>query len=736
MKRRRGIRWHLFQVQLVSMVPIGLFAATLLYLHWQVQEHERQRSQIESVRLLAAAVDNSLDSSVERLSIFARLWSSRSLSEEALYAQATETLKTNADWLNIHAFGADGRGVFRTGAPFGAAVAPSPRFDVWQPVFSERRPVISDLLPGQEPGAEIVAVGVPVIRAGTVSHVLIASLDLRWYDRLLRQQGQPAGAVAGLFDRSFDFVARSTEGDTRRGRVPSPALVADMKLRREGLRRYTNLNGTAVYTAWTFSRHGWGVGFATPSAPIDEAFWRYLALFSFLWAAAVGGGALYAFSTARPIVASLRSLEAQAAHFAVGGQIATLPDSRVEEVNRALLAFEKASELLQSTMRERDRSLETEHEARAAAEAANNAKDEFLAMLSHELRNPLAAISNAAAIMKTEGRRSEHLEFASGVIERQSRHLKHLIDDLLDVGRVMSGKILLERMPVDLAASARHMVEILQTAGRFAERHIEHDTTPVWVEGDQTRIEQILTNLIGNAARYTTPGGQIRVRVAREADEAVLEVSDDGRGIAPENLPRVFELFFQAESTTDRSAGGLGIGLTLVERLAKLHGGEVTAESPGRGKGATFTVRLPAIAAPAPVPRGSAPAPSRHSETILVVEDNADARESLCVALGLQGHRVLWSTDGPAALDIMRRERPRAAVLDIGLPGMDGYELARRARAELGRGIVLIALTGYGTTEDEDKATRAGFDRHLTKPVNVDELMRAIELTNRWPADQ
>jgi signal transduction histidine kinase len=589
--------------------------------------------------------------------------------------------------------------------------------------------VISDLVIATGRTVQTIAVGVPVIRGGKVSHVLIAELELSWYDRLLTQPGLPAGAVAGFFDRNFDFVARSTEGDARRGQDPSPALVADMKRQPEGVARYTNLNGTAVYTAWAFSRHGWGVGFATPSAPVDNAFWHHLFLFGFLWAMAVGAGTLYAFWKARPIAASLESLEAQAQHIATGRRIESLPDSSVEEVNRALVALEKASGLLQSTMRERDRSLETEREARAAAEMANRAKDEFLAMLGHELRNPVAAIASAATIVKSEGRSAEQLEFAGGVIERQSRHLKRLMDDLLDVGRAMTGKIVLEHTAIELAASTRYVVKVLQTAGQLGERLVQQDTTPVWVTGDRTRIEQIVTNLLVNAARYTTrSGGEIRIRVAREGDEAVLEVSDNGQGIAAENLPRVFELFFQAEATGERSTSGLGIGLTLVQRLARLHGGDVTVESKGRGTGASFTVRLPAIEAPGPLPRDSAPTPSGGAETILVVEDNADARESLCVALELQGHRVLGASDGRAALDMVRRERPRVAVLDIGLPGMDGYELARRVRAEFGGEIILIALTGYGTTGDENRARQAGFVRHMTKPVDVIELIQVLEV--------
>ena len=732
MNRPRGIRWHLVQVQLVSIVPIALFTGVLLYLHWQAQEHERQRAQIEAVRLLAVAVDNALDSTAERLSIFARLWASSGLSDAAIHAQAAETLKPNTEWANLLALADGGRGVFRADAPLGAEMPAGPPFTLWAPVFSqERGRVISDLFDGPVAGGKSVGVGVPVVRDGKVTHVLIAYLDLRWFDRLLKQPGQPEGAVAAVFDRNFRFVGRSVEGDERRGGEPSPGFADAMRSRPVGIDRFTNLNQTAVYTAWAFTRHGWGVGFAMPSAPVDNAFWRYLLLFGFLWVAALALGMLYAFSKARPFAAALETVEAQAEYVAAGGRIESLPDARVDEVNRALGALEKASARLQAATRERDRSLETEREARAAAEAANRAKDEFLAMLGHELRNPLAAIANATSIVRGAGRTPEQLDFATGVIERQSRHLQRLIDDLLDVGRVMTGKILLERVPVDLAACARRVVSTLQSTGALSARRVKVDAAPVWVEGDQTRVEQILTNLLVNAGRYTRTDGHIRVSVARESDDAVLVVSDDGQGIAPENLGRVFELFFQAEATADRATGGLGIGLTLVQRLAQFHGGGVTAASGGRGLGATFTVRLPAMVEHPTAADRSVPAAAEPAETILVVEDNADARESLCLALELQGHRALPAADGPAALEVLERERPRVAVLDIGLPGMDGYELARRMRAALGDTIVLVALTGYGGVRDGAEAAQAGFDRHLIKPVDVAELVRVLAETRR-----
>jgi len=491
-----------------------------------------------------------------------------------------------------------------------------------------------------------------------------------------------------------------------------------------------DLNGTEVFTAWTFTRHGWGLGFATPSAPIDAAFWDHLLLFAVLWGGALGGGTLYASRKARPIVASLESLEEQAEHVAAGGRIERLPDSGVAEVNSAHLALERASAVLQSATQERDRSLATEREARAVAEAANLAKDEFLAMLGHELRNPLAAIANASAILK-DAPDHGRIALASEVIDRQARHLKRLLDDLLDVGRATTGKVILDLQPVDVAVCARAVVVALQTAKLFAERSVHLDTLPVFVDGDSTRIEQILTNLLVNAVRHTSAGGRIDVRVAREGAEAVVVVTDDGRGIAAEHVSRVFDLFFQADSTADRAAGGLGIGLTLVQRLVQLHGGSVTAASDGPGAGATFTVRMPAIAPPAPCAE-PAPAPRlAGSETILVAEDNADARATLCLALELRGHHVLQAADGIAALDLLRRERPDIAVVDIGLPGMDGYEVARIARKELGRAPILIAVSGYGTARDAQGAVQAGFDRHLAKPVQLDELLQTIERAKR-----
>jgi signal transduction histidine kinase/ActR/RegA family two-component response regulator len=732
--RPRSIRSHLFQVLLACVLPLGVFAAVLLYLHWQAQERERERAQIESVRLLAAAVDNALDSTVQRLSILARLWASNPASDKAVYQQAREALGVNPDWSNIVAFRADGSGVFRANEPFDADLSGMQLLPLWRPVLDERKTVVSDVYVSTYTGEKTVAVGVPVIMDGKATHVLAASLNLRWFDQLMARQGR--SGLAGVFDRTWQFVARTTEGDQRRGTDGAPALIEDMKRRPEGIGRYDSLSGAGVYTSWTATRHGWWVALATPAGPIESAFWTYLGALGLLWAAMLAAGIAYAVHKGRRIATGLDALKGGAAELAAARRLRPLPAAHVQEVDDALAALQRASERLQDAMRERDASLEVEQKARAAAEAANRAKDEFLAMLGHELRNPLAAIWNASTVMRSQALSAEQLDFATSVIERQSRHLKRLIDDLLDVGRVMTGKVMLERGPLDLGAAVRHVAASLETAGRFAQRRVEIDAAPVWIDGDPTRIEQIATNLLANALTYTPAGGRVRVRVAREGDHALLEVSDDGRGIAPGDLERVFDLFYQADLTPDRATGGLGIGLTLVRRLVELHGGTVAARSDGKGKGASFSVRLPAMPAEPRVARAEAPERAGARHTILIVEDNADERESLRTMLELHGHTVLYAADGPSALELLRRKRPPVAILDIGLPGMDGYDVARAARAELGGGIFLIALTGYGGNADAQRAREAGFDVHLTKPVELHELARVIANQGALSADQ
>lgn len=373
--------------------------------------------------------------------------------------------------------------------------------------------------------------------------------------------------------------------------------------------------------------------------------------------------------------------------------------------------------------------------ARSAAEQANRAKDQFLAMLGHELRNPLSAIGSAVAVLERLRITDLRGQRATQIIARQSQHLARLMDDLLDVGRVVTGKITLERRAMDLLAAARRAVATLRAAG-VTERHdVAVDGHPVWVDGDATRLEQVVTNLVSNALKFTPPGGTIRVWAGLEDAEAVLRVSDTGAGITADLLPRIFDLFVQGEQPPDRASGGLGIGLTLVRQLVELHGGRIEARSAGLGQGSVFTIRLPLATASAK--RGaSEPAEAVAPCRILLVEDNADARDMLLAMLSLERHDVVTASDGPAGVDAALRERPDVALIDIGLPGLNGYEVARRIRAtQSGRGIKLIALTGYGQNEDMRQAREAGFDLHLVKPVDPRRLDEALRTVRAAAAD-
>ena len=367
-------------------------------------------------------------------------------------------------------------------------------------------------------------------------------------------------------------------------------------------------------------------------------------------------------------------------------------------------------------------------------ETADHRKDEFLAMLAHELRNPLAAITTGVHVLEQVGEPGGKPERIRATLLRQIGVLTRLVDDLLDVSRITRGKVELRREPTLVQDAVTHAVA---TSRPLVEerRHtllLDVPREPIAVDADPTRLEQVIWNLINNAAKYTEPAGEILVSLREERGEAVLRVRDNGIGIEPAMLDHVFELFTQADQSPARSRGGLGVGLTLVRRLVEMHGGSVRAHSEGLGKGSEFEVRLP-LSAGAPAAARAQLGKTAGKRRLLLIEDNPDIGETLRDLLQLLGHRVELATDGLRGVQLALATRPEAALVDIGLPGIDGYEVARRLRAsEIGREIALVALTGYGRPEDRDRALEAGFDAHLVKPVEPDELSRLLgELTAR-----
>jgi PAS domain S-box-containing protein len=359
--------------------------------------------------------------------------------------------------------------------------------------------------------------------------------------------------------------------------------------------------------------------------------------------------------------------------------------------------------------------------AEQALKDADRAKDEFLATMSHELRNPLAALTTAAHVLKVTDPSREAAIKARAVIERQTKHMARLIADLLDIGRVSAGKLSLEREPLDLAEVVGRLLQVWRGSGRFGRHRVSRELAPAWVHADRTRVEQIAANLLDNALKFTPAGKTIAVSVRAEVDQAVLCVADQGVGLEPGERERVFDLFVQGGHGT----AGMGIGLALVKRLVELQGGTVAAASEGAERGAVFTVRLPAVPRPQEQPT-AAPAPCGGARSVLLVEDNDDARQMLQAALALGGHEVRAAPDGESALALAAESSPDVALIDLGLPDISGYEVARRLRAAGGERMTLIALTGYGQAADRRRALEAGFDAHLTKPVTPERLQQAI----------
>jgi len=372
------------------------------------------------------------------------------------------------------------------------------------------------------------------------------------------------------------------------------------------------------------------------------------------------------------------------------------------------------SELLQARS-ERDR-----------AENDSRKKNEFLATLAHELRNPLGAIRGAVGVLERLDAKNGSAVRAREVIGRQVGHLSHLIDDVLDVERVVSGKIRLDRHPLDIAEIVRRALAGF-TANAGLNRDIEISTEPMWIDGDPVRLEQVLANLVGNAVKYSSPGARIRVSLRGEGNDAVLSVEDTGVGIAPDLLPSIFEMFVQGERTLDRAQGGLGIGLTLVRRLVEMHGGTIVAASDGPGHGSTFTVRLPQVARTAATAVPSRSPDAGTPRRILLIEDNRDSREMFRMILEHAGHNVIEAEDGARGLELLETENPEVAIIDIGIPGLDGYQVAKHIRARPGgEAMLLLAFTGYGFPSDLERSAESGFDHHLVKPVDPYELARLI----------
>jgi signal transduction histidine kinase/ActR/RegA family two-component response regulator len=700
------LRRRLFLVVAAAIAPLAVMAALGVLALIREERQQTQRVGIEIARALATAVDAELRRSVSVLELLA----GTPLLDRADIPQFTQltqrALAARRLWLAVNLADPNGKQLMNTLVVPGQQLPAIVEHASFDRLVATRVPTVGPLAKGPS-GRIAFTVRVPVMREGQLRYVLTAVVKPDAIFDVVTRQRLPEDWIVSVFDSKLQRVARSRRHQENLGGAPAPSLIELMDASgEEGSGITYSLEGARIYTAFSrLTDSGWSVAIGIPPAFVESGVRQSLAIF--------GGGILL--SIALGILAALqyaRTINRPIAELARG---AHSPGTDIRELRDLAQALAEGAA-------ERAELLERERRARALAEDASRAKDEFLAMLGHELRNPLGAITNAVRLLEHPRGDPDTAQSARSIIARQTDHLARMTDDLLDASRALTGKIALHRRAVDLAAAASAALAALRAR---TERHrVVQSLEAAWVDADPIRLEQILANLVVNATKYTPPGGTIRISVGREGADAVLRVADDGVGMAPELVGRVFELFVQGSRELDRAHGGLGIGLTLVRRLAELHGGSAQAMSAGPGRGSEFIVRLPAIEAPRAVPaRAAAPARSSARE-ILLVEDNADARETLRRLLELAGHRVRTAADGPSGLAAMLAEPPEVALIDIGLPKLDGYELAQRFRKANGGATrtLLVALSGYGLPEDRQRALDAGFDAHLVKPIDEQAL--------------
>jgi signal transduction histidine kinase/ActR/RegA family two-component response regulator len=719
--KRVPIRQRLFVVVAAAVVPLAIMSGIALYAGYEEQREQAQNSGLDVARALSIAVDAELRRTVSVLQVLDDALELESESLPAFHERAKRVQQSQPFWRAIILYDVKGNAILSTEAAYGEDVDAVRDRESFEQVIETGKPTVGYLTKRPD-GMYTFPVRVPVVRGRKLRYVLTAMLRPEGILNVLRSQRVPEDWVVAVADAKGIRVARTRMPEQSVGTPYSSTLVELMrKAPDEGKGVTVSSDGDSVFTAYTRAREtGWYTAVGRSTSLVESA-----ARHSF---STLGGGivlslvvgALFALLLARRVIQPMAKLR-ESAVASKSGEKFEAPQTDIREIHDVAAALKDASET-------RTQALEREKSAREAAESANRAKDEFLAMLGHELRNPLSAISNASALLESPGLAPDSASKARGVISRQIRHLTRLTDDLLDVGRALMGKIQLRRKPVDLAQLVAQSLATLKSTQRLRDHRLVEEYHPVWVDCDPIRVDQIVANLVVNAVKYTPGGGTVRVSVGREGHQAVVRVSDDGIGLAPELAARVFDLFVQGERDLDRSQGGLGIGLTLVRRLAEMHGGAASVRSEGQNKGSEFTVRFPAIEQPA---TGDDTATTRTvkeaARHVLIVEDNVDACETLRTLLEIHGHRVDTAHDGASGLERALALQPEVVLLDVGLPRMDGYEVARKIRASHGiRRPLLIAITGYGAPEDRERAHEAGFDAHVTKPVDYGTLATLI----------
>jgi signal transduction histidine kinase/CheY-like chemotaxis protein len=724
-----------------TLLPALALAAVLVQ---RVVDDKRQAVEqqlLETARAEAAVVDAELSGTIRALQALAQSERLSTGDFAAFYDEASRLQATQSSWYVLILHAPDGRAMVHTGYRFGTTLPDIVDKESFGDVVKKGQPMVGSLMKGPRVGQELAfPVRVPVTRNGQLVFVLSAVITPDRLADVLRQRNAVTDEwVRGVVDNKGIIVARTRDAERFVGQQGTPEFLERFLHVNEAVYRDTTLDGKAVYGAFARAPiSGWIAGVGVPAEMIDGPFRQSIiglvGIGLLLFGMGCGGAFLISRRISRDIANAAVSADAIAR-----GTHPEIASSSVIEIQQLSDALARSAALLDARQRERDEQVARADAARTEAEAADRAKDDFLAMLGHELRNPLAPVLTALELMRLRGDTSSARE--RNIIERQVRHLVRLVDDLLDVSRVRRGRIELRRQPIELIRAVEKAVEIAQPIVAARDHRLTVDVPPggLAIDGDETRLAQVFANLLTNAAKYSNHPGHIILRARAEGDRVIVECQDDGIGIAPDLLPRIFDLFAQGRQLLDRREGGLGLGLAVARTLVELHGGTIEASSTGPGHGSVFTVRLPRVASAVVEahPRASEE-PMREGATcrVLVVDDNQDAADMLAQMLRVGGFDVAVEFDGLAALARLERFGADVAILDIGLPSIDGLALARRIReVNPHRSIRLVAVTGYGQESDVAASYAAGFDLHLVKPVSADALFDALRSSAPAGAD-
>jgi signal transduction histidine kinase/CheY-like chemotaxis protein len=770
------LRTHYWLLAFSIVLPIAVFCSIALDMLLTSHRTSAMRQIEESARSVTLEVDGEIRRAQSVLRALANSHALATGDTRRFYEEASAANAGPGGWIIL--YDPEGRQLVNTRLAYGMELAVRPDVNLVRQQLASGTGIVSGVKWGASLQGTFVMVEQPITTASGVHYVIGQAFSPSYFGGTIAGRTIPEHWPVCVLDGAGTVIARSGVGDgAGSSKQAMPDVLAALRTERSGPLRHTLKDGTEVYSYFVHSAlSDWAVVVSAPVSEVNAAVLRGMSVVIFGFVIAIGGALALGVYTGRRLVRFVSS--ASLAARALGGDTAVtgLRRSNIGEMEALNDAIREADARLRREMlsrataeQERNELLVLERAARENAERQNAAKDEFLAMLGHELRNPLGAITSAVAVLDRgtqPGLPPQAAERARDVLRRQAAHLRSLVDDLLEVNRALMGKLALDRRPLDLAEAVRACLDTLHAAGRLSAHRVELVAAPAPVVADPTRLAQVIDNIMDNAVKYSPAGTRISIVVAQSEGMAELTVCDEGIGISPELLPNVFNVFVQGEQSLQRIQGGLGIGLTLVRRLVEMHGGTVTLASAGCNKGTCATVRLPLAAAdvaphagedgggagaavpePAQADGGAPPQQEMlpragdailrgHGIRVLLVEDNEDARAMLVMMLELHGCTVLEAEDGRTALALAAAGAPDLALIDIGLPEMDGYAVARALLADPAtRGIRLVALTGYGTDEDRERARAAGFSQHITKPLAPDCLRALLADLAASPTD-